>query len=80
MILKGCGVHPIYWSDGSATNPPFDEFSPKIVFDAAFEGDRSAGPAFAQRRLSLLILKMESAHCTDPSRADVQTALNSWSI
>ena len=46
-----------FWSDGSATNPPIKEFSPTIVFDAAFEGGQSVGPASDQQSLSLLIQK-----------------------
>ena len=50
-------VHPIFWADRSATIPPIKKFSPTIIFDAAFEGGHSGGPAFDQRRLSLLTPK-----------------------
>ena len=33
--------------------PPFGEVGPTVVFNAAFEGDQSVGPAFDQRRRSL---------------------------
>ena len=66
-----------FWSDGSATNLPIKEFSPTIVFDAAFEGGQSVGPASDRQSLSLLIQKMEPAPCAGPSRANAQTALNS---
>ena len=35
--------------------PQIGEVGPAVVFNAAFEGDRSVGSAFDQRRLSLLI-------------------------
>ena len=35
--------------------PPIGEVGPTVVFNAAFEGDQSVGPAFDQRRLSLLV-------------------------
>ena len=35
--------------------PPIGEVGPTAVFNAAFEGDQSVGPAFDRRRLSLLV-------------------------
>ncbi len=35
--------------------PPIGEVGPTVVFNAAFEGDQSVGPAFDQRRFSLLV-------------------------
>ena len=35
--------------------PPIGEVGPTVVFNAAFDGDQSVGPAFDQRRLSLLV-------------------------
>ena len=35
--------------------PPIGEVGPTAVFNAAFEGDQSVGPAFNRRRLSLLV-------------------------
>ena len=35
--------------------PLIEEVAPMIVFETEFEGDQSVGPAFDQRRLSLLI-------------------------
>ena len=34
------GVHPIFWPDGSATNPPIKEIGPSIVFEAAFHAEQ----------------------------------------
>ena len=50
-------AHPIFWASRSATVPPIKKFSPAIIFDAAFEGGQSVGPAFDQLRLSLLTPK-----------------------
>ena len=35
--------------------PAIGEVGPTVVFNAAFEGDQSVGPAFDRRRLSLLV-------------------------
>ena len=34
------GVHPIFWLDGRATNPPIEEIGPSIVFEAAFHAEQ----------------------------------------
>ena len=41
--------------------PPIRTFDPAIVFDAAFEGDQSVGPAFDRRRLLSSSQKMGHA-------------------
>ena len=52
------GCIPFFWSEGSATSPSIKDFGPTIVSDAAIDGQQCVGPAFDQRRLSLLIPKM----------------------
>ena len=37
------GVHPIFWPDGRATNPPIEEIGPSIVFEAAFHVEQGVG-------------------------------------
>ena len=49
------GASQSCWSNGGAMRPQIGEVGPAVVFNAAFEGDRSVGSAFDQRRLSLLI-------------------------
>ncbi len=50
-------VHPFFWADGRATNPPIKKFSPAIVLNAAFEIDQSVAPAFGQRHFGLLVTR-----------------------
>ena len=34
------GVHPIFWLDGRATNPPIEEIGPSHVFKTAFHAEQ----------------------------------------